>query len=129
VRDTAVRRGRLAEDLAAAFLSLLGYRVLERNFRYSRLEIDLIARRENVLAVVEVKMRRRPGLGGAPGAVTPAKRRDLETAAVGYLSVRRPQGVRVRFDVVTVEWPPSSPGTMVVRHLPGAFPASGRYRA
>lgn len=124
-----MRRGYLAETMAAAFLALRGYRILERNFRYSRLEIDLIAGKGSVLAIVEVKYRERIRRGGAVGAITPAKRRDLETAAVGYLQVRGVTGVSVRFDVITIEPLPGASDALVVRHLPGAFRAGGRYRA
>jgi putative endonuclease len=119
-------RGRHAETMAAAFLALRGYTLLERNVRTSRLEIDLVVRQGTVLAFVEVKYRERPVLGGAAGAVTIAKRRDVETAAVGYVTRRDIRGVRIRFDVVTVEAEP--PGTVMLRHLPGAFQATGRYR-
>jgi len=124
-----VERGRWGEDLAAAYLALTGYRILERNFRYSRLEIDILARRGNVLAVVEVKFRRRNRLGGARGAVGPSKQRDLETAVVGYLRTRGRDlpGMAVRFDVITLELEPDDAG-LVVKHLRNAFPATGRYR-
>lgn len=124
-----VERGRWGEDLAAAYLALTGYRILERNFRYSRLEIDILARRGNVLAVVEVKFRRRSRLGGARGAVGLSKQRDLETAVVGYLQTRGRglPGMAVRFDVITLE-PESDESGLVVHHLRNAFPASGRYR-
>ena len=118
--------GRWAETIAASFLALGGYRIVERNFRYSRLEIDILARRDDVLAVVEVKFRRRYQKGGAVGAVSPRKQRDLETAAVGYLQASGLRGVRVRFDVVVLE---AAERSLVVRHLPGAFGATGRYRA
>ena len=124
-----VERGRWAEAMAAAFLSLRGYRILDRNFRYIRLEIDLVARRDQILAIVEVKYRESRRMGGASAAVGRTKQRDLETAAVGYLGVRGLTGVRVRFDVVTVETETGDSSTLVVRHIPGAFQASGRYRA
>jgi putative endonuclease len=123
-----VERGRQAETIAA-FLVLRGYRILDRNWRYSRLEIDLVAAKANLLAVVEVKYRDRPRLGGAPAAVTPAKQRDIETATVGYLRVKGLSGLCVRFDVVTIEPAPGAETSLVVKHLPGAFPATGRYRA
>lgn len=123
-----VERGRWAETMAAAFLSLRGYRVLDRNFRYSRLEIDLIARRGNILAIVEVKYRDSSRRGGASAAVGRTKQRDLETAAVGYLRVRGLTGLGLRFDVVTVEPMDGDGAALVIRHLPGAFQATGRYR-
>ena len=122
-----VSRGRHAEALAAAFLALRGYEILARNFRYSRLEIDLIARQGPVLAIVEVKYRA-GGHERAALAVTPQKQRDLETAAVGYLKVTGMTGVGVRFDVVTLEPMQGEGRGLVVRHLPGAFGATGRYR-
>lgn len=127
--STHVERGRWGEDLAAAYLALTGYRLLERNFRYSRLEIDILARRDNVLAVVEVKFRRRNRLGGARGAVGLSKQRDLETAVVGYLQTRgRDQrGLPVRFDVITLDLEPDASG-LELKHLRNAFPATGRYR-
>jgi len=124
-----VERGRWAETMAAAFLSLRGYRILDRNFRYSRLEIDLVASRDTILAIVEVKYRESPRRGGASAAVGRTKQRDLETASVGYLAVRGLTGFRVRFDVVTVEAVAGEGAAVVVRHLPGAFQATGRYRA
>lgn len=125
---THVDRGRHAETLAAAFLALRGYTILERNFRSSRLEIDLIARLGRVLAIVEVKYRAAMRCGGALPAVTRRKQLDLETAAVGYLRVKGLTEVCVRFDVVTLEPAKGEGAALVVRHIPGAFTASGRYR-
>ena len=124
-----VERGRWAEAMAAAFLSLRGYRILHRNFRFGRLEIDLVARRDRVLAIVEVKYRESSRRGGASAAVGRRKQADLETAAVGYLRMRGLAGVTVRFDVVALEAADGDSSTLIVRHLPGAFQATGRYRA
>jgi putative endonuclease len=126
--STHVERGKYAEAMAAAFLSLRGYRIVERNFRYSRLEIDLIARKDSLLAVVEVKYRAARRKGGARAAVGSTKQRDLETAAVGYLRIRGLGRMVVRFDVVTVEPVAGRGAGMILRHFPGAFGASGRYR-
>ena len=125
---THVERGRHGETLAAAFLELRGYAVVERNLRFGRLEIDLVVRRDNLVAFVEVKYRRNTRGGGAGAAVGFGKQRDVETAAVGYLKRRAWYRVAVRFDVVTVEPPPGDENTLVLRHIPGAFAASGRYR-
>ena len=127
MQSSHVDRGRWGEEIAAAFLRLEGYRIVHRNFRYSRVEIDILARKGPVLAVVEVKYRRGAGWGGAVRAVSPRKQRDIETAAVGYLKVTGIAGLRVRFDVITLD--PAGEGRgLLVRHFPGAFSASGRYR-
>ena len=124
--SSTVLRGRHAETMAAAFLSLAGYSILARNLRFGPLEIDLVARRGDVLAIVEVKYRRRGMLGGAGGAVGPVKERRLETAAVRFVRARGIQGVRLRFDVVLIE--PSPDGrTVLLKHIPNAFGATGRY--
>jgi putative endonuclease len=126
MQPTHVERGRYAEDIAAAYLLLSGYRILERNYRFHHLEVDVIARSENILAVVEVKYRRSRRRGGALFAVSAAKQRDLETAAVGYLASSGLRNVRVRFDVVALDV--AGDRELTVRHIPGAFPGSGRYR-
>jgi len=124
--SSTIDDGRHAETMAAAFLCLCGYVITDRNVRFGPLEIDLVARRGNVLAVVEVKYRRRGMLGGAGGAVGRMKERYLETAAVRFVRSRGLQGVRVRFDVVLIE-PVSSGNAMTVRHIQNAFSATGRY--
>jgi len=140
---STINDGRHAETMAAAFLCLRGYVVTDRNLRFGPLEIDLVARRGDVVAVVEVKYRRRGKLGGAGASVGLEKQRFLETAAVRYLRARGLVGVRVRFDVVLIEAcsdgssggeASSGSGTswgggtaMTIRHLPNAFGATGRY--
>jgi len=123
---STVDRGRHAESRAAAFLCLRGYTIRDRNVRLGPLEIDLVAEHGDVLAVVEVKFREKPAMGGASGAVNPAKVRRLETAAVRYVRSRGIRGRKIRFDVVLVE-ADAETGALTLRHLPGAFPATGRY--
>ncbi len=98
-RRRAYGRGRRAETLAACWLRLKGYRILARGFRAPAGEIDLIARRRGVLALVEVK--ERPSLGDAHAAIQPRQRRRIERAAEVFLQ-RNPAlaGLDVRFDAV-----------------------------
>jgi len=49
--------GRLGEDIATAFLESKGYEILERNWRWLRIEVDIIVMKDNTLTVVEVKTR------------------------------------------------------------------------
>lgn len=123
---STVLRGRHAETMAAAFLSLAGYVITARNVRFGPLEIDLVARRGDVLAIVEVKYRRRGMLGGAGGAVGPVKVRRLETAAVRFVRAQGIQGVRLRFDVVLIETHGNG-DAVLLKHIRNAFPATGRY--
>jgi putative endonuclease len=103
--------GRLGEDLAAAHLERLGYRVLERNARTRHGEIDLIATGEDALVFVEVKTRRqhrRPPHGEAIeplGGLRPRQRQRLRRLAVSWLAgsrTRRPSASEIRFDAIGV---------------------------
>ena len=101
------RRGHRGERLAALALMLKGFRIVARRYRTPLGEIDLIARRGSLVAIVEVKVR--PTLAAAMEAVGPAAQRRIEGAADLWLS-RRPDFSRlsVRFDLVAVlprRWP------------------------
>src|SRR3982750_5041598 len=78
-RIAAVRTGLLAESRAAAFLMAKGYRILAKRFRTRYGEIDIVARRRNLLAFVEVKAR--ASLDEAAYAVTPRNQRRIIDAA------------------------------------------------
>lgn len=95
------RRGRAAEEAAAALLQQLGWQILRRNYRTRRGEIDLIARDGATIVFVEVKARR-AGETSSLEAVDARKRRRIVRAALEFLASRRLRGVAVRFDVVTV---------------------------
>ncbi len=81
-----------------------GYRIIGKNVRAGRNELDLIVRRGRELTFVEVKERRGTGFGGAIGAVDAEKRRRVRRAAQVWLS-RNPQAadVRIGFEVVAVD--------------------------
>lgn len=117
-RQAAERRGNRAEDLCCLLLRLKGYRVLDRRLRTPLGEIDIVARRGQVLAVIEVKAR--ANREDAGGALSPRQRDRLGRAARWLLS-GRPDLARlsVRFDAMLVapwRWP---------RHLPGAWAQDG----
>ncbi len=103
----AYRRGHRGEWLAALALTVKGYRVLARRYRTPMGEIDLIARRGDVVAFVEVKVR--PTLTLAMEAIARQSERRIEAAADLWLSRQRDFGrLSVRFDMVAVlpwRWP------------------------
>ena len=117
--------GRAADEVAARHLQSRGWRVLGRNVRVGRGELDIIARRGPVLAFVEVKARRSDVCGSPEDAVSPRKRRQVARLAELWLAAR-PWALErvadVRFDIVAVD-ATTVPAT--VRHLPGAFTADG----
>ena len=83
-------------------------------------EVDLVVRRDDVLAFVEVKTRAGEGFGGAMEAITWRKRREIEAVAAHFLATRGMAGVAIRFDAVAVTL---LPGSHVVRveHVPDAW--------
>jgi putative endonuclease len=94
--------GAWGEDLALRYLVRRGYRLVERNYRTRRGEIDLILRKEETLVFVEVKLRRGTGFGDPLEAVTPRKQATLRYLAERYLADRKPDFDTVRFDVVGI---------------------------
>jgi putative endonuclease len=101
------RRGHRGEWLAALALMLKGYRILARRYRTRLGEIDLIARRGDVVAIVEVKVR--PSLRQAMEALPALSERRIAAAADLWLA-RQPDHARLslRFDMVAVvprRWP------------------------
>ncbi len=110
-RRRAWRRGRRAETLCVWLLRLKGYRILARGFRVPVGEIDIIARRGRVLAMIEVKARASRDL--AAEAITPRQRDRIQRAAAAYLAQNpRLAGLGVRFDAMLLE--PRRPPTHIV---------------
>ena len=100
-RQAAQKRGQRAEVLCAFWLRLKGYRVLARNWRVSVGEVDIVARRGQILAFIEVK--RRDDMATAMEAVQPRQRQRIEQAAKAWLA-SHPEcaNMHARFDVMTV---------------------------
>jgi putative endonuclease len=116
-RLAAFRTGLSAESRAAAYLMVKGYRILARRFRTPYGEIDIVARRRNLLAFVEVKAR--GNLDEAAYAVTPRQQQRIIEAAQAWLMAHPEHAdFDMRFDVMLIA-PKRLP-----RHLLAAFDAS-----
>lgn len=116
-RSAAFRWGLSAESRAAALLIAKGFQILARRWRSGVGEIDIVARRRNLLIFVEVKARER--LTDAAESVTPRQRARIIAAAEAWLGAHpNDAGCDMRFDAVLVA-PRSLP-----RHIPAAFDAS-----
>jgi putative endonuclease len=97
---------------------------VERNCRTEGGEIDIVARRGDLLVFVEVRSLWSAGCGTPEESVTPAKRRRIVAAARRYLSKVPPSSWReARFDVIAIE---GSGDAAVLRHYPAAFDAKGK---
>ena len=111
--------GRRSEHLAAQYLKLKGYRILETNYRSPVGEIDIIAREKATIVFVEVKARSSRRFGSPKGAVTPAKQRKISMAALDYLRRTGQTEASARFDVVAIDTAAGLPAIEVVKN---AFP-------
>ncbi len=109
--------GKKGEDLAASFLSEKGWNILERNWRFRRNEIDIIAFDGSTLVFTEVKSRKNNLFGEPEEAVTLAKIKRLVLAADHYIRQKR-LSCEARFDVISVigEQPPYQ-----IKHFENAF--------
>ncbi len=96
-----IKTGADGEDLAAAFLIEKGFKVLERNYRYKKSEIDLIVSRGNWLIFVEVKTRTSTAFGFPEEFVDYNKKLKILEGALEYMYVKDWQG-NVRYDIVAV---------------------------
>ena len=114
------RLGRKGEILAARILESRGWRILARNYRAGRREIDVVAQRDGLVAFVEVKTRGGDGFGSPQAAVTLLKRREIEAVAVDFLARHVRDDVDVRFDVVAIRTGPSG-SVVTVEHIEDAW--------
>ena len=111
-------KGNYGEDLAVALLEGKGYRILERNWRVQKLEIDIIAQKDNIIAIVEVKTRSTREFGDPGELVTKKQRISLIKAANFYILEKDIEEEEIRFDIVSVFY--FGEGAEV-EHIPDAF--------
>jgi putative endonuclease len=109
-----IKIGREYEELAARFFLERNYIILNRNYQAGHKEIDLIVKKGNGVAFVEVKSAKSDTLGHPAERVTKKKRDNLVKAAQQYLAENDLSGADLRFDVVTFL-------DGKIEHYPGAF--------
>lgn len=112
--------GKIAEDLAAEYLQKNGYKVVTRNFRFQKAEIDIIAEKENLIIIVEVKARSTDAFILPQEAVTKTKIRSIVSAANHYLEEFN-RSNEVRFDIISVL--PDEKKNLIIEHITDAFEA------
>lgn len=99
--------GRWGEALAARYLIAGGYRILERNWRSGRSEIDLIAFHEEAFVFIEVKLRSERGPVVGLDSLQEAQQARIIQAAHRFLCTRKEQLPHTRFDVICIRHGPS----------------------
>jgi len=109
--------GKLGEEIAANYLEGKGYEIVERNWRNTHKEIDIIAKDGETLVMVEVKTRQTDEYGNPDIAVTKKKQRLLIAAANAYL-FKNKLDVETRFDIISIIFKDGEP---VIEHIEDAF--------
>ena len=112
--------GKKAEDLAVEYLQKNGYKILVRNFRFQKAEIDIIAEKDNLIIVTEVKARSTDAFMLPQEAVTKTKIKLIVSAAHHYLEEFN-KNQEVRFDIISVL--PDGKGNLNIEHIENAFEA------
>ena len=116
---STVDRGRHFENLAEALLRNRGWRIVDRNVRFLRKEIDLVVEKDGLVAFVEVKGRSGPAFGHPLEAITWRKRQAISMAARLWIARSRVEARSYRFDAVSVFL--DGAGTVEVEHIEGAW--------
>ena len=93
--------GKKGEQLAIDYLIKNGYQIRDKNWRFQKAEIDIIAQKENTLAVVEVKTRSSDYFGNPQDFVNP-KKIKLSVTAINEYVISKDLDVDVRFDIIAI---------------------------
>lgn len=109
--------GTKGEKLAVEFLQNNGYKILERNWRFKKIEIDIIAQKNNMLAIVEVKTRSSNYFGNPQDFVNQKKIRLLVEGVNQYV-ISKNIDLEVRFDIIAII---KTPTQFKIEHLENAF--------
>ena len=108
--------GTRGEDEAVTFLIKKGYKIKERNWRFAKAEIDIIAENEDWLVMIEVKTRSSDAFGNPEEFVSKSKQKHLIRAANRYLELN-PTDKDTRFDIISIVIEPK----FSIEHIPEAF--------
>ena len=109
--------GQKGEQLAVDFLQKNGYTILDRNWRFKKAEVDIIAQKNETLAVIEVKTRSSNYFGNPQDFVNPKKIKLLVEAIDEYVTSKNLE-VEVRFDIIAIL---KNKAAFTIEHLEDAF--------
>lgn len=109
--------GKKGEKIALEFLQKKGYKIVEKNYRYLKAEVDIIAQKEDTLVAVEVKTRSSNFYENPQDAVKP-KKIKLMVVAVDHYVNERDLDVEVRFDIIAIIYQKNN---IDIEHIEDAF--------
>jgi len=109
--------GKKGEQLAVNYLINKGYKIVERNWRFQKAEIDIIATKDKILISVEVKTRSTNDFGNPQDFVTPKKIKLMVSAMNEYI-LNKDLDIELRFDIVAITKDKSS---FDIQHFKDAF--------
>ena len=109
--------GKKGEQLAVDYLLKKGYEIVDRNYRFDKAEVDIIARKKDVLSIIEVKTRSSIDFGNPQDFVKPKQIKRLVKAVDEYVTVNG-LDVEVRFDIIAII---KNGKTFDIEHLENAF--------
>lgn len=109
--------GKKGEQLAVDYLLKHGYAIVERNYRFDKAEVDIIAQKKDTLAVIEVKTRSSADFGNPQDFVKPKQIKNLVKAVDEYVIVND-LNVEVRFDIIAIV---KKDNNYSIEHLEDAF--------
>ncbi|TWO33883.1 endonuclease [Seonamhaeicola sediminis] len=93
--------GKKGEQLAVDFLLKNNYDIIERNYRFEKAEVDIIAQKDDTLAIIEVKTRSTVDFGDPQDFVKPKQIKNLVKAVDEYVTVND-LDVEIRFDIIAI---------------------------
>lgn len=113
--------GKKGEELAVEYLLKEGYKILDRNWTFQKAEIDIIAQKESILVIVEVKTRSSLDFGAPQDFVKPKKIQLLIKAVNAYINDREKDfcdDLNIRFDIIAVH---KNGESFAIEHFTDAF--------
>lgn len=109
--------GKKGEQLAVDYLQKNNYEIIERNYRFDKAEVDIIAKKKDVLAIIEVKTRSTTEFGNPQDFVKPKQIQRLVKAVDEYVIVND-LDVEIRFDIIAIV---KAKNNFTIEHLKDAF--------
>ena len=98
-----IKTGKTGEEKAVDYLKSAGYKILYRNWHYSKnAEIDIIAQDKDTLVFIEVKTRKSLNFGHPFEAINEAKLQKIRTAALGYINETKKEYKSFRIDGIAI---------------------------